>query len=177
MVMLKLSATIADQAVLSLRTGGSIGMTLGPIINPNNLKIVGFHCQEYGSRKKQTVVLLTQDIREWIPQGFAVNDHDVLSPPDELVRLQPIIKIDFELIGKAVYTKAKKRLGKVSDYAIDDVSFTIQKIYVSQNVFKNFTGSGLSIDRNQIVEINDKQVVVQDPLQGVPHTALSGASA
>lgn len=175
--MLKLSATIADQAILSLRTGNPIAVTLGPIIDPNNLKIVGFHCQEYGDRKKQPTVLLTQDIREWIPQGFAVNDHDVLSPPDDLVRLQPIIKIGFELIGKAVYTNHKKRLGKVNDYAIDDASLVIQKIYVGQNVFKNFTGSGLSVDRSKIIEITDKRIVIQDPLQGVPHTALSSASA
>lgn len=175
--MLKLSAAIANQSVLSLRTGGPIATTLGPIIDPNSLKIVGFYCEERGGGKKQPLVLLAQDIREWIPQGFAVNDHDVLSPPGELVRLQPIIKIGFELIGKTVYTKTKKRLGKVNDYAIDDISLAIQKIYVGQNVFKNLTGSGLSVDRNQIIEINDKRIVIQDPLQGVPHTALSGASA
>lgn len=175
-VMLKLSDAITDQLVLSLRTGSPIAVTLGPIIDPNNLKIVGFHCQEQGN-KKQPTILLTQDIREWIPQGFAVNDHDVLSPPDDLVRLQPIIKIGFELIGKAVYTKNKKRLGKVNDYAVDDTSLMVQKIYVGQNILKNLTGSGLSIDRNQIIEITDKRIVVQDPLQGVPHTALSGMNA
>ncbi len=174
--MLKLSDAVLEQPILSLRTGGQIAIAHSPIINPNNLKIVGFYCQERG-RGKEPSVLLVQDIREWIPQGFAVNDHEVLSLPADLIRLQPIMDIKFELTGKPVYTKHKKRLGKVNDYAVDTVSFTIQKLYVGQNILKNLTGASLSVDRGQIIEITNKHVIIKDPLQGVPQAALSGASA
>ena len=81
--------------------------------------------------------------------------------------------IKFELIGKPVYTQEKKRLGRVNDYAVDADSFSIQKLYISQSIMKNLTGTGLSLDRNQIVEITNKRIVVRDPLQGVPQAAAT----
>lgn len=172
--MLKLSSALLNQPVLSLRSGAPIGIATAPVINPNNLAIVGLYCKE-SARDKKPLVLLTQDIREWIPQGFAVDDHDSLAPPEDLVRLQSVLKINFTLLGKAVYTQNKQRLGKVSDFAVDDQSFMIQKLYVSQNIVKNLSGTGLSVDRNQIIEITDKRIVIRDPLQGVPHAATAAA--
>lgn len=172
--MLKLSSTITDQPVLSLRSGGPIAVTTGPIINPNNLKIVGFYCKQ-SARDKQTQILLTEDIREWVPQGFAVNDHDSLSPPEDLVRLKQILAINFQLIGKSVYTQNKRRVGKVNDFALDDASFLIAKLYIGQSIVRNLSGNGLAVDRNQIVEINDKRIIIRDPLQGVPQTATAAA--
>lgn len=174
--MLKLSQTIINQPVLSLRTGGPVGVAYQPIIDPNNLSVVGFYCQD-PHKPKQPLVLLSQDIREWIPQGFAINDYEVLSEPDELVRLKKTLDIEFELLNKPVYTQSKKRLGKVNDYAIDEESFHIQKLYVSQNILKNFTGATLSVDRNQIIEITNKRIIIKDPLQGVMHGATSPANA
>ncbi len=162
--MLQLSESLKNKAVLSLRTGGPIAQTIAPIINPHNLKIEGFFCQDRFS--KDQLVLLTQDIREQTPHGYIVNDHDVLSDPRDLVRLQEILKLNFEVLEKAVFTASKKRLGKVNDYALDSETMYIQKLYVGQNLLKSFSGGQLSIDRSQIVEITLKKVVVNDPLQG-----------
>ncbi len=162
--MLQLSESLKNKNVLSLRTGGIIAQTLEPIINPNNLKIEGFFCQDRFS--KEPLVLLTQDIRDQNIQGYIVNDHDVLSDPKDLVRLQEILKLNFTLQDKPVVTSAKKRLGKVNDYALDNETMYVQKLYVGQNLLKSFSGGQLSIDRSQIVEITLKKIVVNDPLQG-----------
>ena len=58
--------------------------------------------------------------------------------------------------------KVKKKLGKVLDYAVDPESMKVQKIYASQSLVKSLTGGSLSIDRDQIVEITNKEIVVQD---------------
>ncbi len=163
--MLQLSGMLINRPVLSLRTGTPIGATLSAIINPNNLKIEGFYCQENSSRK--TLILLSQDIREILVQGIVVNDLDALTEPDELVRLKEILKLDFVLIGKLVVTE-KERIGKVSDYAVDIDSMFIQKLYVSQSVFKSLSGGNLGVDRSQIIEITDKRIVINDLLQKVP---------
>jgi uncharacterized protein YrrD len=165
--MLQLSTTLINQPVLSLRTGSPVATTLKPIINPNNLKIEGFHCQDSNDRKKQ-VVLLYQDIRDIIPQGFVINDYDVLSDSNELVRLQEVLALDFELLGKQVVTVSGEKLGKVSDYATEVTTMFVQKVYVSQSVFKNLMGGNLGIDRTQIVEITNKRIVVHDLTQQVP---------
>lgn len=159
---------------MSLRTGTQVATALWPIINPNNLKVEGFVCQD-GFKKGQQLILVNQDVRDLIPQGIVVNDHDVLTEPSELVRLQQIIALQFQLIGKHVVTVNKSRLGKIEDYAVDIASMYIQKLYVSQSVFKSFSGGNLGIDRTQIVEITDKKIVVQDLLEKMPAGAKAVA--
>jgi uncharacterized protein YrrD len=168
--MLSLSNTILNKPVLSIRSGSSVAIAVKPIINPNNLKIEGFYCTDRYNRKKQ-IVLVQTDIRDIIPDGIVVNDHDSLSDPSELPRLQPIINLDFELIGKQVTTVSKSKVGKVSDYAIDSSSLYIQKLYVNQSLIHSFSGGTLSIDRSQIIEITNKRIVVSDLLQGVKASA------
>ncbi|HSX35340.1 MAG TPA: hypothetical protein VLH84_00220 [Patescibacteria group bacterium] len=169
--MLQLSGMIVNRPILSLRTGAVIGQTLAPIINPDNLKIEGFYVQDYASRKQ--LVLLSQDIRDVLPQGVVVNDQEALSDPTELVRLKHVLSLNFELIGKQVVTTGKDKVGKVSDFATETQSMYIQKLYVTQSVFKNFAGGNLGVDRSQIVEITDKQIIIGDLHEKVP----VGASA
>ena len=158
--MLQLSESLINQPVLSLRASAPVAKTLQPIINPNNLKIEGFYVQD--NRDKRQLVMLDQDIRDIIAQGFVVNDHDVLVEPAELVRLQDIMRLEFTLIGKQVVTDSKQKIGKVTDFATDTTSMFVQKIYVSQSLFKSFSGGNLGIDRTQIVEITSTTIVVND---------------
>jgi sporulation protein YlmC with PRC-barrel domain len=169
--MLQLSNAFANKNVMSLRTGTAVARINRPVINPNNLKIEGFMCQD--SFSKQELVLLYQDIRELLPQGFVIDDHDVLADPNELVRLRELIELDFQPIGMKVVTNSKESLGKVADYATEIESMFIQKLYVSQSMFKTFTGGQLSVDRSQIIEITNSKIVIQDPLRGTPASATA----
>lgn len=169
--MLQLSNAFADKNVMSLRTGAAVATITRPILNPNNLKIEGFFCQDLYDRKE--LVMLYQDIRELLPQGFVVDDHDVLVEPSELVRLQDIIQLNFQLINMPVVTSNKEKIGKVNDFATEIESMFVQKLYVTRSMFKSFSNGQLSVDRNQIIEINDNRILIQDPLQGKP----SGANA
>src|SRR5690606_432048 len=91
----------------------------------------------------------------------------VLAEPNELVRLHKVMRLDFALIGKSVVTKSGKRMGKVNDFATEPSSMMIKKIYVTQTLLKNLAGGSLSVDRTQILEINDRKIVIKDPLQGI----------
>ena len=165
--MLQLSGSLINQPVLSLRTGTPIALAQRAIINPNNLKIEGFYCQDGANRKKE-LVLLYQDIRDIIPQGLIVNDHDVLAEPEELVRLKDILHLNFELLGKPVVTASGDKVGKVGDYATETTSMFVQKLYISQSLFKSFAGGNLGVDRTQIVEITPRKIVINDLEQKVP---------
>jgi len=158
--MLQLSSILFNIPVMSLRTGGQIAIAEQPIINPNNLKIEGWYCVDQFS--KQTLILLGQDIREIIPQGLAVDDHEVLSLPGELIRLEKVLALNFQLIGKRAITNHRRRIGKVADFATDMESLMIQKIYITQPIYKTLTGGQLSIDRTQIIEITNKHVKVRE---------------
>lgn len=158
--MLLLSQSIINKPVLSLRTGSQIAQVTGFIVNPNNFKIEGFYC--YDLLTKKTLILLYQDVRNIIGQGVIVNDHDVLSSPDILVRLKDILEINYVLIGKPVVTIGKQKVGKVKDFAIDNETFFVQKLYAGRSLIKSINKGQLSIDRTQIIEVTDTNIIIQD---------------
>lgn len=171
--MLQLSESLLNRPVLSLRANAPVAKTMQPIINPNNLKIEGFYVQD--NRDRRQLILLDQDIRDLIAEGFIINDHDVLVEPADLVRLQAILKINFTPIGKQVVTSTKHKIGKVVDFATEVDSMFIQKIYVTQSLIKSFAGGNLGIDRTQIIEITDTTIVVNDLRGTVPMGAKAVA--
>lgn len=157
--MLRLSATLFKQPVVSLRTGGKIATAIEPVIDPRNLKVLGWWCDERG--KDGPVILLTEDVRQMTPQGLAVDGEDELSEPKELVRHKEVLNIKFQLIGKTVKTKRRK-LGKVNDFSYNDGMF-VQKLYVSAPIVKLLSSTDTHlIDRTQIVEITDDYILVRD---------------
>jgi hypothetical protein len=157
--MLLMGKSLYNRPVMSLRTGSQIAIALEPIINPHNLKILGWWC---GARQaKGNLVLLAEDVRETMPQGLAVNDEEVLTAPGDLVRHREILDIKFQLIDKAVKTKRQK-LGKVSDFSYNEGLF-VQKLYVARPVTKIFSSQDtLLIDRTQILEVTDAYILVRD---------------
>ncbi len=170
--MLQLSSAFDNKAVMSLRTGTPVANIGQPIFNPNNLKIEGFYCEDIFN--KSQLVLLYQDIRELLPQGFVVDDIDVLVQPSELIRLKEILDLNFQLTGKPVETQSKEKVGKVGDYATDIETMYVQKLYVTQSVLKSFTGGQLSVDRNNIIEITNHHIVINDLLKTAPVAASVG---
>lgn len=170
--MLQLSNAFQNKAVMSLRTGTAVAQITQPIINPNNLKIEGFYCRD--SISGGILVMLYQDIRELLAQGFVIDDHDVLAQPDELVRLKAVLDLNFQLIGKQVDIQDGGKLGKVADFATEVETMYIQKLYVTRTMLKSFTNGQLSVDRSQVVEVTNRRVVIQDLLQGTPATAPIG---
>jgi sporulation protein YlmC with PRC-barrel domain len=169
--MLQLSASLLNKSILSLRTGTPIAKVVGPIINPDSLKVEGFYCED--SFDKRQLVLLSQDIRDIMSNGYVVNDHDVLTEPEELVRLKKVLELNFDLMGKQVVTTGKQKVGKVSDYATDTGTMFVQKIYVAQSILKSLTGGSLSIDRNQVNEITPKRIIINDLMKKAPAAATA----
>jgi sporulation protein YlmC with PRC-barrel domain len=163
--MLKLYEDFDGTAVLSLRVGGPVARVLGPILNPNNLYIEGWHVAD--SRSGEQLVLLSKDVRDLLPQGLAIDDFEVLAAEEDLVRLQEILKLNFSLHGLKVISQSGRNYGKISDFAFETTNFFVQKLYVSQPVIRNFAGGTLSIDRSQIIEITNRRVIIEDPTEKI----------
>ncbi len=168
--MLKLYESTPGTNIMSLRIGGPIASVIGPIINPNNLYIEGWHVED--NRSGHRLILLSNDVRDVLPQGFAVNDHEVLIEPTELVRLRDVLEMNFDLLGLKVNSQSGKGYGKVNDYAFETSNMYIQKIYASHSLVK-IGGGNTSIDRSQIVEVTNKRIVIEDPTEkvGAPASA------
>ncbi len=158
--MLRFSEYYTDKDIMSLRVGAPIGHAYAPIINPANLRIEGWFATE--TRNKEEMVLPATEIREIVARGFIVNDHDAITHPEDLVRMENLLHMRFEVIGKTVKTDQKHRLGKVVNYTVNDQNMLIQKLYVSRGAVRGLTKQDLVVDRNQIVEINNKAIIVRD---------------
>jgi hypothetical protein len=172
-IMLRMSDSLFNIPVVSLRLGQPIAIAETPIINPHNLKIVGWWCRENGAPGKQ--ILLTEDIRENLSQGIAVNDEDALSAPEDLVRHKEILDANFQLIDKLVKTKRQK-IGKVNDFSYNDGMF-VQKLYVARSLIKVFSSEDTAIiDRTQIIEITDSFILVRDTEVKSGEEELAGAA-
>lgn len=171
--MLRLISTFEGKSILSLQTGGAIAIITRPIIDPNKLKIIGFHLQ---SPTDTGSVVMVSDIREISSKGLIVDRHDTLIDPEDLVRYKQLLATNFQLLDKRVYTQSGIRIGKVSDFIVDDKSYIVMRIYVKQSVVKNFSGTDAVIDRRQITEITDTKIIVQDTTTPIKQKAglLSG---
>lgn len=168
-----MSKNLFNRPVLSLRSGGQTATAIEPVINPHNLKILGWWCT---SPRASRLVLLTEDVREMMPNGLAVNDEESLSLPDELVRHKEILAIKFQLMDKQVKTKRHK-LGKVSDFSYNDGMF-VQKLYVARPMTKIFTSEDtLLVDRTQILEVTDSYILVRDTEVSATDEAVAPAGA
>jgi uncharacterized protein YrrD len=158
--MLILSQDYYDRPVLSLRTGGEIGVALAPIVNPNTLKVEGWYASS--RLEKEEYILPMPEIRDVIQKGLVVDDHSALTPTEDMVRLKDIVELRFDLIDKIVVSERGRKLGKVVDYAVDNQSHYIKKIYVNPPFLKGLTSGQLLIDRSSIIEITNRKIVVAD---------------
>lgn len=150
--------------LLSIRSGGRIGTVIGPIINPNNLHIDGFYCSS--AHSSESLVLLDIYIRDLSGRGIIIDDHNNLSDQSELIRLQPIIDLGFSIIDKKVLVN-KKRMGKVTEYAIDKDSLFVQKFYVKPPIFIALKQDRLTFDRQSLVEVTDSYIAFSGPEQKI----------
>lgn len=153
---------LLDAPIMSLQTGAELARTTSPIVDPRKMTIVAFYV-EGKLLEASPSVLHVIDIRELSDIGMIIDDSDKLMSTDGLVRLQEIIDYDFELIGVQVVDEQNHKHGKVSDYAIDPESYTIQQIYTEQSLIKSLSNVSNVIHRSQIISVTNERIVVKSP--------------
>lgn len=165
--MLVRSKQLAESQVLSLHTGQVIARLVAPIINPHQLEVIGFYV-DHAKNKQEAMVLLAGDIRQSQAGRVFINSVDELTTISDLIRLKDLIEIKYVVTDKPVRTVSKKKLGKVEEYAVDTLTWQIQKLYVKRSVFKSFSTHSLVIDRQQVLEVSDSEITVNDAVVNQP---------
>lgn len=162
--MLILGSRLLNTPVMSLQTGGRLGETQKPIIDPSNLKIVAFEV-EGPLLSERPALLRVADIREMGRVGMIINSNDEIIGVHDVIKIEKLYDLNFPLLNMPVIDDRKHKLGKVEDYTIDTDSFVIQQLNVKRGFFKGLTDTGLLISRAQIIEINDNEIIVRSPTQ------------
>lgn len=145
--------------VLSLQTGQSICTIEKVIIDPNNFCIAAFYVRGRGLAF-QPAVLFAQDIREYAELGAIVDSIDNIVSPRDMVRLNQVISLRFEVIGLKVFTEDGTKLGKVSDCVVNTINYDIEQVRVQPGLWASLATTGLIVHRNQIIRLEPDRLIV-----------------
>jgi len=165
--MLVTGSKLLGYAVLSLHVGGEIARTVEPIIDPEGLKILGYTLDGPLIRGEVGDILDISSVREFAPQGMIVDSVDEFVNREDVVRMDKVMALNFGLVGLKVVTEGDENLGKVSDYTVDTESFMIYQLIVRRPTLKSLVDPELTINRSQIVEVDDYKVVVKNEKKNV----------
>jgi len=153
---------IIGMSVMSLQTGKRLATIGEPIVDPNDLSIVAFYVNgpllDYSP-----AVLFTNDIREVGGLGVIVDSAENIMNPSGLVRLEQVIGYGFKLSGIRVIDDHKHKLGTVENYGFNSDTSMIEQLYLKPNLSKRLLTASLTINRSQIIEIDNQKIVVKSP--------------
>ena len=149
---------------MSLHVGGPVAETTSAIIDPEDLKILAYTLDGPIIKNDPEVgnILVTEDIRELSRDGMIIDSTDVFVNREDIVHLDEVMSLNFDLIGLKVVTPDGKKIGKIVDYTFDSTSFMVYQLIVQKRVgFASFGEPQLTINRSQIIEIDDYKVTIK----------------
>jgi hypothetical protein len=144
---------------MSLQTGGELARTKMAVVDPANLAIIAYELS--GPRLTMHPTLLRiVDIRELSDLGMIVDSEDEFVTEHDVIKLDEIYKLKFDPINMLVTDEKRRKLGHIIDYTLDVSGFIIQQLTVRRPLLRSLNDTELLIHRSQIIEINDKSIVV-----------------
>lgn len=157
--MILLGSAVLNAEIFSIQTGGKVARTTSAIINPANLQIIAFEVSGPLVQQHPALMLLS-DVRELSNMGFIVDDIDQFIAPTDVVRVNDVYQLKFDIIGKLVLDEKRHKLGKVIDFTIDTTQFLIMQLSVKRPLLRSFNDTEILVHRSQIIEINNDSIVV-----------------
>ena len=166
--MLVIGSHLINYPVLSLHVGGLVSHTVEPIIDPESLSVIAY---ELDTREiddpEAGDILMIEDVREFTDDGLIINSTDNLVNREDVIKLDKVMSLGFKLIGLKVVTKDGKKLGKVINYTLDSGSFSIFQLIVQRPFLDAIVDPELTINRSQIVELDDDKITIKHDKQKV----------
>lgn len=169
--MLMVGSRFIGMPVLSLHIGGQTAAVKRVVVDPEDLSIMAFELEgpiirdpEIGS------FLMAEDIRETSNQGLVVDSADRFVNPEDVIRLNEVLELNFNLEGLKVVTKEGKnikKLGKIIDYTVDSSTLSIFQIIAQRPFMESFVDPQLTINRSQITEVDDFKITIKHDKQKI----------
>ena len=161
--MLLIGSKVANMPILSLHVGGPIAEIREAVIDPEDLKIIAYVLDGPIIRNDPEVgnILDTNDVREISSSGLIVDSADRFTTREDVVRFDKIMDLGFHLVGLKVVTTDGKKLGKIVDYTLDSSTFMIYQLIVQRPFMSSLMDPELTINRSQIVEVDDFKVTIK----------------
>lgn len=159
--MLINSENLSNTPILSIQAGGMIARAGEPIVDPDELKIVGF--KTVGPLSKSDANILdVKSIREYSSYGMVIDSADELVNGDDVIKIRNALDLDFHLVGLKVESRKGSKLGKIISFNCSEGDFIVQQFIVQRPAFKALMDPELLIPRSEVVEVSDTKLIVRD---------------
>ena len=158
--MLISGSRLIGTPIMGLQTGTKLAVTKTPIIDPSNLKIIAYEVDGPLLVEHPSFIRIA-DVRELSNVGIIIDSNDEFVGVKDVIAIKNIHGLNFKLIGLTVIDETKHKLGKVNDFNLDTDSFVIQQLNVKRGIIKTLADTELLIHRSQIIEINDRTIIVR----------------
>ena len=161
--MLLIGSKMIGMPVLSLHVGGAIASTNEAIIDPEDLRVIAYGLEGPIIKNDPEVgdILSVDDVREVSATGLIVDSADRFVTREDVIHLDEVMDLGFKLVGLKVVTQDGKKIGKISDYTLDSSTFMIYQLIVQRPFMSSLIDPELTINRSQIVEIDDFKVTIK----------------
>ena len=149
--------------VLSLHVGGEVARTSAAVIDPEDLKVIAYTLEGAIIKNDPDVgdILSIDDIREMGDSGLIVDSTDRFTTREDVIHFDEVMNLGFNLVGLKVVTQDGKKLGKIVDYTLDSGTFMIYQLIVQRPFMSSLIDPELTINRSQIVEVDDFKVTIK----------------
>ena len=137
-----------------------IGQISGIFLNPDTGVVEGFFVQTGGMFGAEDLFLASQDIRHWGTRVRILSE-DMLSPPEERVRLEAIAAENRPLLGQTIVTKSGTRLGRCRDVQFETKTFRLEWLFP-----RGWLRWRLPVPVSAIIEVKKEAVIVRDAFAG-----------
>ena len=151
---------------MGLQTGTKLAQTATPLIDPADLRVVAYKVEGPLLNAKPSFLRIA-DVREIGQIGMIIDSADEFIALDDVIKIKQLHDLHFSLVGLPVMDDKRHRLGKVEDYSLDSDSFVIQQLHVRRGILQGLSETSVLIHRSQIVEINDKHIIVKSTAKKV----------
>lgn len=166
--MLVHASELENFPVLSLQVGGEIARCKKAIINPDELSVAAYTLNVLSMDEDLGGdILSVEDVREFSPNGLIVDSGSRFVSRSDVVRLDKMMSLGFDLIDHKVVSESGKKIGRIKDYTIDTKTFVIYQIIVDRPILKSFIDPELTINRSQISEVDDYKVVIKNDAEKI----------
>lgn len=161
--MLLVGSKMIGSPVLSLHVGGMIASTKEAVIDPEDLRVIAYTLDGPLIKNDPEVgnMLDTEDVREVSGSGLIVDSADRFTTREDVIHFDEVMNLGFNLVGLKVVTQDGKKLGKIVDYTLDSSTFMIYQLIVQRPFMSSLLDPELTINRSQIIEIDDYKVTIK----------------
>lgn len=171
--MLIIGSRLINLPIMGLQTGGELGRTVSAIIDPTSLAVIAYQVNAPLMQTAAPTYLRVADTRELSDIGFIVDSLDEFVLEGDVIQLDEVAALRFDLLGMKVVDENNRKLGKIYDFTLDVGDFSIQQLSIKRTLLHRFADPELLIHRSQIVEINGEAVIVHSKAEIPEHTRVS----